>query len=202
MAGRRRLNRERVVARAVEMADEAGDVTAVTLTALADALNVRTPSLYNHIESLEDLRYGMALAGVAELIATLRKASMGLVGRPALLAIADAYRHFAQEHPGVYPLTVRAPEPDDEALQALAQELLQMLLLLMASIGVQGEDAVHAIRGLRAILHGFTSLEAAEGFKMALDREQSFQRLVSAYLDGISPEPAREVRLNERPPFA
>lgn len=188
MAGRRRLNRERVIARAVEMADEAGDVTAVTLTALADALNVRTPSLYNHIESLEDLRYGMAVAGVKELIACLRKASMGLVGRAALLAIADAYRLFAQEHPGVYPLTVRAPEPDDEALQTLAQELLQMLLLLLASIGVQGEDAVHAIRGLRAILHGFTSLEGAEGFKMALDREQSFRRLVVAYLDGISPE--------------
>lgn len=190
MAGSRRLNRERVIARAVEMADEAGDVTAVTLTALADTLNVRTPSLYNHIESLEDLRYGMAVAGVTELIARLRKASMGLVGRAALLALADSYRAFAQEHPGVYPLTVRAPDPDDEALQTLAQELLQMLLLLLATIGVQGEDAVHAIRGLRAILHGFTSLEAAEGFKMALDREESFRRLLVAYLDGVSPEPA------------
>lgn len=160
---------------------------AVTLTGLAEALGVRPPSLYNHIESLEDLHQGMALAGVELLTTRLRQASAGLVGREAIIAIADAYRRFVREHPGLYPLTIRAPEADESALQARAQELLQMLLLLMASLGVEGEDAIHAIRGLRAILHGFTSLESAEGFKMPLDREQSFRRLVEAYLDGIMP---------------
>ena len=190
MVSRKRLNRERVIARAVAMADEAGDVAAVTLTALAEELNVRPPSLYNHIKSLDDLHYGMALTGVELLTTRLRQTAAGLVGKEALLAIAHAYRRFVHEHPGVYPLTVRAPEPEDEELQALAQELLQMLLLLMASLGLQGEDAIHAIRGLRAILHGFASLENAEGFKMALDREQSFRRLVTAYLEGITPVPA------------
>jgi hypothetical protein len=61
-----------------------------------------------------------------------------------------------------------------------------MLLLVMASMGVQGDDAIHAIRGLRAILHGFCSLEAAEGYKMSLDREESFHRLVNTYLDGLT----------------
>jgi hypothetical protein len=37
MPKRRQLNRERVIARAAEMADEAGSVTAVSLTALAQA---------------------------------------------------------------------------------------------------------------------------------------------------------------------
>ena len=60
-----------------------------------------------------------------------------------------------------------------------------MLLLVMASLGLQGDDAVHAIRGLRAVLHGFVSLEAAAGYKMALDQEESFQRTVRAYLAGI-----------------
>lgn len=185
MVRRRRLNRKLVIEKAVAMADEAGDASAVTLTALAATLNIRPPSLYNHIESLEDLQHGMAVEGAGLLLDALRKAAMGLVGREALTAIAAAYRQFVQDHPGVYPLTVTAPEADDEALQAIAQEILQLLRLVLASLGVQGEDAIHAIRGLRAILHGFASLEAAEGFKMPLDREQSFQRLVSAYLDGI-----------------
>jgi hypothetical protein len=71
-------------------------------------------------------------------------------------------------------------------LAALAQELLQMLLLVMASLGLRGNDAFHAIRGLRAILHGFTSLEAAGGYKMPLDQEESFHRLVNTYLDGLT----------------
>lgn len=186
MPKRRRLNREAVIQAAAALADEAASVDAVSLTALAEALEIRPPSLYNHVNGLSDLRYGLAVYGAEQLLAVLRQASQGLIGREALMAIAVAYRRFAHEHPGLYPLTIRAPEPDEEALVALSQEMLQMLLLLMASLGVQGDDALHAIRGLRAILHGFASLEAAEGFKMALDEEESFQRLVSAYLGILS----------------
>lgn len=186
MPKRRRLNRELVIEKAAEMTDEGGSLTAVSLTALAQELDIRPPSLYNHVDSLEDLHCGMATFALRQLTTDLRQASSGLVGREAILAIADAYRKFVRKHPGIYPLTIRAPRPGENELAALAQELLQMLLLVMASLGLQGNDAFHAIRGLRAILHGFTSLEAAGGYKMPLDQEESFQRLVNTYLDGLT----------------
>jgi hypothetical protein len=111
------------------------------------------------------------------------------VGYDALMALADAYRCFALDRPGIYPLTLVAPSepvgPDDAALATAAQELLHMLLLVFASCGIQGDDALHAIRGLRALLHGFAMLEAVEGFKLALDREESFHRSLRAYLAGL-----------------
>lgn len=183
MSRRRRLNRELVIEKAAALADESGGAAAVTLAALADALEIRPPSLYNHMAGLEDLQRGMAAYGLRQLMAELRQASQGLVGREALAAMAQAYRRFAHAHPGIYPLTIRAPEPDETELAALSQELVQMLLLVMASLGLQGDEAIHAIRGLRAILHGFASLEAAGGYKMSLDQEESFRRLVSAYLN-------------------
>lgn len=186
MVKRRWLSREIVVEKAVEMADAAGTAEAVTLTALAASLDVRVPSLYNHVASLEDLYQAMAVYGTRRLIARLRAASAGLAGREALLSMADAYRRFAHEHPGIYPLTIRAPDPAEEALTALAQELLQMLLLVLASAGFQGEEALHAVRGFRALLHGFVALESAEGFKMSLDRQQSFHHLLTTYLDGLA----------------
>ncbi|HRQ40952.1 MAG TPA: TetR-like C-terminal domain-containing protein [Chloroflexota bacterium] len=186
MSGKRRwLNRELVINRAVAMADEAGSVTAVSLTALAESLDVRVPSLYNHVASLEDLQHGMAVAGVRLLLDELRRATNGLVARPSLEAMAHAYRQFALAHPGIYPLTIRAPEPDDAELGALAQELVQMLLLVWATVGLTGDDALHATRGFRAVLHGFTALEMAEGYRLSLGRDESFQRLVAAYLDGV-----------------
>lgn len=185
MGKRRRLNRELVIAQAVTLADANGNASTVSLTSLAQGLEIRTPSLYNHVASLEDLQQGMAIFALQQLNATLRQATLGLVGREALLAMATAYRQFAQNHPGIYPLTVRAPESEEAELTALAQELLQMLLLVMASMGLQGDDAIHAIRGLRAILHGFVSLETAVGYKMPLDQEESFRRLVNVYLDGL-----------------
>jgi hypothetical protein len=99
-----------------------------------------------------------------------------------------AYRRFALAHPGTYPLTLRAPAPDDGARQAWADGLLQMLLLLMASWGLHGDDAIHAVRGLRALLHGFASLEAVEGFKLPVDLEESFRRALGAYLAGLMGE--------------
>lgn len=186
MVKRRRLNREKVVARAAAMANAAGAADEVTLTALAAALDIRVPSLYNHIESLEDLQHALAVYGAQRLSSRLRGAAAGKVGRAALLAIAEAYRRFAQEQPGLYPLTIRAPAPDDEVLAGLAQELLQMLLLVLASFGLQGAAALHAVRGLRSLLHGFVALEAAEGFKMPLDQDESFDRVVSTYLDGLA----------------
>ena len=186
MAKRRRLDRERVVEQAAAMADAAGSIQSVSLTALAAALDVRVPSLYNHIAGLDDLHHALAVYAVQQLIARLRAATIGQVGREALLALAAAYRRFAQERPGIYPLVLRAPAPDDAALTVPAQELLQMLFLILASFGVYGEDAIHAVRGLRALLDGFTRLEAAEGFKMPVDLDESFRRLITTYLAGLT----------------
>jgi AcrR family transcriptional regulator len=187
MSKRRRLSRERVIEQAVEMADEAGSVEAVSLTALARALQVRVPSLYNHVTSLEDLRRAMTIYAMHRLVITLREATAGREGRDALLAIAHASRKFALAHPGVYPLTIRAPEPADETFNALANELLQWLFLMLATCGLQGDEAIHALRGFRSVLHGFVALETAGGFQLPLSRDESFQRLVESYLNGLVP---------------
>ena len=186
MQNRRRLNREIVVETAVTMANEAGGYEAVTLVALAKKLSVRMPSLYSHINSLDDLRQAMAVCGLREVVQRLRTAALGLVGEAALRAMAGAYRQFAREQPGVYPLAVAAPEADDPALIVWAQELSQTLLLVLASFGLAGDAAFHAMRGYRAALHGFVALEAAGGFRLPLDKEESFNNLLDVYLTGLA----------------
>ena len=75
MPKQRRLNRELVIEKAATLADEAGDVAKVTLTSLAEALEIRPPSLYNHVDSLADLQYRLSVYGVRLLLAELRGAS-------------------------------------------------------------------------------------------------------------------------------
>lgn len=185
MVKRRVLDRDGVIAQAARMADAAGNLQAVSLTALAAALNIRVPSLYNHIAGLEDLQQALAVYAMQQLNVSLREAVVGHVGEAALAALVYAYRRFAREHPGIYPLILRAPGPGESLLLAQAQELVQMLLLVFASCGLQGADAIHAIRVLRALLHGFATLEAAEGFKMAVDLDESFRRGLAFYLAGV-----------------
>jgi AcrR family transcriptional regulator len=185
MAKQRRLDREQVVEKAAELADAAGSVQALSLTALAAALDIRVPSLYNHIAGIDDLHTALALYATQRLTACLRSAVGGQSGEEALMTLAFAYRRFAQAHPGIYPLTLTAPAPGNTPLIILAQELLQMLYLIFASFGVRGDDAIHAVRGLRALLHGFATLEAVDAFKMPIDLDESFRRLITAYLAGL-----------------
>lgn len=186
MAARtRRLSRAHVVTQAAMLADAAGDVHSVTLADLAQALGIRPPSLYNHVAGLEDLHAALAVYGLGLLLSEVRGAAAGKIGRAAVIDMAQAYRGFAGAHPGLYPLTLRAPSPDETELTKLAQEFLHLMLLVMASLGLEGDDALHAIRGLRAILHGFAALEAVEGYKLSLDRDESFRRVIDAYLDGL-----------------
>lgn len=184
MGKKRWLTREIVVETAVGLVDEAGDSSAVTLTAVAQALDVRVPSLYNHVANLDDLQRGLAVYGLQKLLRTLRDTAVGQVGVPALTSMAHAYRQFAHAHPGIYPLTLRAPAPDDDDLQTLSQDLVQTLLLVLASCGQQGDEALHVVRGFRAMLHGFVMLETAGGFGLPLDTEESFARLIDAYVRG------------------
>src|SRR4051812_34538803 len=109
MAKQRRLGREQVVEKAAELADAAGRVEAISITTLAAALDIRAPSLYNHIAGIDDLHAALALYATQRLTTCLRSAVGGQSGQEALMTLALTYRRFAQEHPGIYPLTLTAP---------------------------------------------------------------------------------------------
>lgn len=181
----RRLNKQIVVETAVGLANEAGSWQALTLTQLAAALDVKVPSLYNHVRGQEGLRRELGRYGVQTLLTAVRRVAIGKVGQEALLAMAHTYRDFAQANPGIYELILQAPAPDDAELQELAQEFISILSLLLGTYGLKGEAALHAIRGLRSLLHGFVSLETLNGFRLPLDQTESFEQMINAYLNGL-----------------
>ena len=58
---------------------------------------------------------------------------------------------------------------------------------VLAGYELTDDDAIDAIRFLRAALHGFVSLETGGGYGMPRDIERSFNRLVESIttaLDG------------------
>ena len=184
MSPRAGLDRAVVARAAAELADGAG-LEGVTLAGLADRLGVRTPSLYNHGAGLPGLRRELALLARRELAAALAGAIAANPGDAALVALADAHRAYARAHPGRYAATVAAPDPDDAELVAASEALLALFLAALAGHGLVGDDAVHAVRGLRALVHGFVTLETAGGFGFPLDRDESFRRLLATFAAGL-----------------
>lgn len=150
----------RIVAEAAATADETG-LERLTLAAVAKRCGVSLPGLYKHVDSLDAVRWGIAVLAVGELTDVLSRAAVGLSGRDALHAIAAAYRGYAAAHPGRYATTVWAPRPGDEDHLAAGAAAVGVIAAALKGYGITGDDATDAIRMLRAALHGFVALEAA-----------------------------------------
>lgn len=180
----RDLTKEKIVNKATELANELGSIHQLKLKELATALNIKVPSLYNHINGIDGLIYALRVHALTVLYEELRDAMAGKIGREALWAAAQSYRSFAHANPGIYQLIIPAGEADSE-IERLGWHTISLLLLILGSFGLAGDEALHVVRGFRSLLHGFVSLELAGGFGLDLDLDQSFQRLFDTYMNGL-----------------
>jgi len=184
MSHRVGLDQATVVAAAAKLVDEEG-IEQLSLGRLAERLGVRTPSLYNHVAGLPGLKHDLALYCLRDVLDCITRATIGKSRAEAIFAFADAYRAYARETPGRYAFTLQAPNPGDQELQAIAQQLVDVLRAVLAPYRLSEEEAIHAIRSLRSIVHGFISLEMAGGFAMPVDLDASFNWLINLYIAGL-----------------
>jgi AcrR family transcriptional regulator len=179
------LDTEAVVAAAAQLAD-ADSLEALTLARLAATLGVRSPSLYAHVGGLADLRRRVAVRGARELAAELQTAVAGRSRGDALASLADAYRAYARAHPGTYAALQPAPAADDVEATAAASDVVEVVLAVLRGYGLDGDEAIHATRIIRAALHGFVTLETGGGFGIPLALDDSYARLVDVLDHGLS----------------
>ena len=187
MSPRAGLSAGAVVEAAIELVDREG-VGALTLGEVARGLNVRTPSLYNHVDGLPGLRREMRIRGAGMLAARLDAAVATASGREALEALCRALREFGREHPGLSALlqpSAHTGEVDEEG-RAAAEGLLGRYTAVLGGLGLEGEDALHATRAVRSAIEGFVMLEQGGAFGMAIEVDESFGRLVTLLADGLA----------------
>jgi AcrR family transcriptional regulator len=182
------LSREDIVIAAGAVADRDG-FESLSIARVAERLGVQSPSLYHHIDGLDDLRRLVAILGAKELGARFRAsldALDGGDGLAAMRAMARAFRAFAQEHPGLYSAAQPATSLDDDlTLYEAAPEAFDTVLAAVGRLGLGPEDEVHVIRSLRAALHGFIALESRPGFGQPDDVDQSFELMLDLMEGGV-----------------
>ncbi|WP_116244548.1 TetR/AcrR family transcriptional regulator [Nocardiopsis sp. FIRDI 009] len=173
-----------VAEEAALLIDEQG-LDALSLAAVAKRLGVAVPSLYKHVDGLTGLRREIGLLAAAELGDRLRVSATGLAGPDALRAVAVAYRRYAHTHPGRYAALQRAPAADDTEAQRIYAVPVEVLTAVLRGFGIDGDQAVHAVRTLRSALHGFVDLESRGGFGLPEDVDESYELLVEGSVRAV-----------------
>lgn len=178
------ISRDDVVAAAATAADREG-IDALTLSGVAQVLGVRPPSLYAHVDGLPGLRRLLALRGAEVMRADLEEAVAGVDGAEALERAGRAMRSMMLRHPGLYGAGLPAARADDDPELYRAQhETAEPVVAAARAAGLVGDDAVHAVRALRAAVHGFVLLERDGGFAQPAPVQDSFTVLLRAVVDG------------------
>jgi AcrR family transcriptional regulator len=182
---RSRLTPASVTEAAADLVDEIG-FASLSMGLLAERLGIKTPSLYKHVTSQADLAHRIAVLAMAEFSDAIRDAIQGRAGSDALAAGAHAMRRYVREHPGRYAAgnAARATGPDDPLILADGRVLASWAAMLHG-YELDPSQEIHALRMLRSILHGFATLEAADGFQIDTDVDDSFTWMINFIDHGL-----------------
>lgn len=154
-----KLSREAIVNAALTFLDREG-WDALTINALAIQLGTKGPSLYNHVDSLDDLRRTVRMRVIDDILQMLTTVGAGRTRDDAVIAMAAAYRSYAHHHPGRYSAFTRMPlGGDDPEFTTASHAAAEPVIAVLASYGLDGEDAFFAALEFWAALHGFVLLE-------------------------------------------
>lgn len=175
------LSPDAVVSLAVAIVDEEGPA-ALTLSAVAGRAGVATPSLYKHVRNLAELRELLSVRILNEMAEHVGAAVLGRSGDDALRALMEAWRSYVAQYPGRYATMIQAPDPVTAEAGA---RLIDILLAALRAYGLEGPDAIHAARSLRAAAHGFSVLEAAGAFGLPEKLDDSYELLIHMIISGL-----------------
>ena len=149
------LNREHVLAAAVDLADAEG-LEAVTMRRLGERLGVEAMSLYNHVANKDDLLDGMEDAVLGEIDLAEERADW----KTAMRQRAVSVREVLSRHPWSAALIGTRTRPGPEALR-----YADRVLGCLRTAGFAPDLAQRAFWVLDAYIYGFVTQQANLGME-------------------------------------
>lgn len=178
------LDKEIIVSRAAWLANEIG-LENITLKMIAKEFGVQTPSLYNHIKSLEDLKKNLMIYGWKQLEQQILRSVAGVSGYEALRAMCYAFYEYATTNPGIFNAMLWYNKFQDEETVGVTEELFIVLFKIMGSLQISQENVNHLIRTFRSFLEGFSLLVNNKAFGNPISIKESFELSVEVLMAGI-----------------
>jgi len=182
--GRIGKNKSEIIASAMKIMAKKG-LASFQLADVAKAMEMKTPSLYNHFDGLDDLIRSVQLRTNELLYEFMVDASQDLKGKEAFKALCGAYRNFFKKNTGIYEmLTIPIHIQDKELLQATFKPV-DLVTKILAPVKMDADFGVHIMRYIRCALHGFVSLEAKGNMILKTSADESFEVLVDILTESV-----------------
>ena len=178
------IDKETIINKAVELVNSVG-IDKVTLKMLAENLGIKSPSLYNHIEGIDDLKKQLMIYGWKQAEQRITLAVIGVSGYDAIRAMFYAFYDYVIENPGVFNVMFWYNKFQSEEMEMATAQLLTIIFKITSSLNIPDDYCFHLIRTFRGFLEGYFLLVNNGSFGHPLPIFESFEISIEVLIAGI-----------------
>ena len=178
------INEELITLTSANIANEIG-FDKLSLKLIAQRLNIKSPSLYNHVSSLDDVKQKIMIYGWKKLQDEIIYSATGVTGYDALKNMCYAFYNFATNNKGVFTAMLWYNKYESEVLYDATKKLFDMIFKIMKPLNITDSNINHIIRTLRGFLEGFSLLVNNNAFGSTISVKESFDLSLDVIINGI-----------------
>ncbi len=178
------LSKEEITEKAAALANEKG-LSYLSVTTLADFLGIKKPSLYNHMNTIDDIRRNIMIYGWRTVSEELTSGICSEEPKENLMEYGRRFYKFAMDNPGVFEAMLWYNNYSDETLLSAAECLYTFFFNQTDNLGIDHEVANHLLRTYRAFLEGFIMLQIHNSLGNPISIDESFRVSMNVMISGI-----------------
>lgn len=178
------LDKSKIIEAAANLANEIS-MKKLNLKMLAQRLNIQPPSLYNHVESLEQLRQDLMSYGWSQVGDLISSELEGITSDDAIRRACTVFYDYVEKNPGIFEAMAYYNREEDRKNGSSPDKLSDVLYQLCRERAIDNENAVHILRMFRSFLEGFALLEQHKAFPYEAPSRKSFEYGVEFLISGL-----------------
>lgn len=151
---------------------------------VARELNIKPPSIYNHISNNEELRICVAIEGWKKLYNYLISSNLPCEKKEdSIKVLLNSFRKFAHENKDLY-LVISNTSIDQTRLDFLevSKKFFDLFDKILSQFNISKKDQIHVLRLLRSTSHGFIMLELQSQFELPTNINESYDFIIKSTL--------------------
>ena len=182
------ISNELIITTSARLSNEVG-LNNLSLKMIAEELNIKSPSLYNHISSLDEIKEKLMIYGWKELGEKATESAVGVAGYEALRNMCYAFYDYATNNKGVnkgvFTAMLWYNKFESEEKNEATTKLFSLLFRVLQPLNISDNNIEHIIRTLRGFLEGFVLLVNNNAFGNPISIKESFDLSLDIIFNGM-----------------
>jgi len=178
------INNELIIEISAKLANKVG-LENLSLKIIAEELNIKSPSLYNHISSLENIKEKLMIYGWKQMEEKMIDSAVGVSGYDAIKNMCYAFYNYATENKGIFTAMLWYNKYKSVEKKSTTKRLFDLLFKIMKPLNISDNNINHIIRTLRSFLEGFSLLVNNNAFGNPVSIKESFELSLEIIMNGI-----------------